>query len=160
MLPASVAADNLWSSILVPMFSSTFAPQLDTRPMGRVLIVDDDPATRHLHQQMLAKAGFAVLTAESGSAGLRLLAGERHIRVVLLDLEMPGCDGWDFRRVQQADPQLAKVPAVIVTATSLVNVVDAQLHAADYILKPVAAEHLISVVAKYCERPFLHAPTR
>lgn len=119
---------------------------------GRVLIVEDDPPTLHLLGRTLQDAGFAVLMTGSGHSGLQLLRDAAGIRVVLLDLEMPDLSGWEFRRAQRADRRLAAVPTVIITATELANISDRDLAAADYLLKPVDPEHLVSVIKKYCPR--------
>ena len=119
---------------------------------ARVLIVEDDEPTRYLLERTLQEARFAVVTTASGRDGLRMLRDDPSIRVVLLDLEIPDLSGWEFRRAQRADKRLAGVPTVIITATDLANIVDTELAAADYLLKPVSPEHLISVVRKYCPR--------
>lgn len=121
------------------------------RAAGRVLVVEDDPVTLRLLDEALRRAGFAVVATGSGAAGLQMLRADPYIRVVLLDLEMPGMSGWDFRRAQRADRRLAAVATVIITATPLERVVDDELRASDYVLKPVSIEHLIGVVAKYCD---------
>ncbi len=118
---------------------------------GRILIVEDDPATLHLLGHTLRSADFEVVMTGSGAAGLQMLRDDEGIRVVLLDLEMPGFSGWEFRRLQRADRRLAAVPTVVITSTTLDRIVDDDLRAADYLLKPVGSEHLISVIAKYCE---------
>jgi CheY-like chemotaxis protein len=117
---------------------------------GRILIVEDDPATLHLLGHTLRAADFDVVMTGSGTAGLQMLRDDDTIRVVLLDLEMPGFSGWEFRRLQRADRRLAAVPTVVITSTALERIVDDDLRAADYLLKPVGPEHLISVMAKYC----------
>jgi CheY-like chemotaxis protein len=121
---------------------------------GRVLIVEDDPVTLRVLGQVLENAQYPVVMADSGSEGLRVLRADRKVRLVLLDLEMPHLSGWEFRRTQRADSRLAAVPTVIITGTPLENIEDGQLRAADYLLKPVDPDHLISVVAKYCGRLF------
>lgn len=121
------------------------------RGPGRILVVDDDEAVRITLQRYLESAGFEVLTAASGPAGLQVLRDDQTLRVVLLDLMMPGMDGWRFRREQLRTPELAAVPVIILTGAPLGSLVHEQLQAADYILKPVGREHLISVVSNYCE---------
>ena len=64
---------------------------------------------------------------------------------------MPGMDGWGFRREQRADPRLKDVPTVVVTGEPLARVVESELYANEYLLKPVGRDHLISVVSEYCE---------
>ena len=122
----------------------------DRRP-GRVLLVEDDQVVRESMQRQLAFAGFDVVAARGAEEGLEALAADRSIRVVLLDLVMPAMDGWSFRREQLSAPAMATVPAVVMTGAPLPAVSHDQLLAADYLLKPVGYEHLISVVSNYCE---------
>jgi CheY-like chemotaxis protein len=117
---------------------------------GRVLIVDDDPGVREMFRRSLELAHFDAVVAGGGDEGLRLLRADPAIRLVLLDLTMPGMDGRQFRNIQRADPGLATVPTIIVTGSALGHIVHAELMALDYLLKPVAREHLISVVGRYC----------
>ncbi len=118
---------------------------------GRVLIVDDEAGIRALFSRQLRLAGFDVVCAESGAEGLRVLRADTSIRLILLDLMMPEMNGWHFRDAQLLDPRLADIPAVIVSGASLTSMVHEQLQAADYLLKPVGREHLISVVQNFCE---------
>ena len=118
---------------------------------GRVLIVDDDRAVREMFRRSLELADFEVLTAGTGEEGLRILREDSGIRLVLLDLVMPGMDGHRFRAIQRADQRLATIPTVVVTGSSLGQIVHAELMALDYLLKPVGREHLVSVVARYCK---------
>jgi CheY-like chemotaxis protein len=99
----------------------------------------------------LQEAGFAIVEARNGREGLRLLRSDSSVCVVLLDLTMPGIDGWQFRREQVADARLAGVPTIILSGNPLHEIDHQQLQAADYLLKPVGREHLVSVVAHYCE---------
>jgi CheY-like chemotaxis protein len=123
-----------------------------TKPKsGRVLVVDDEPIMRTLFRRSLQSAGFDVVVAEDGPEGLEKLRQDPEIRLVLLDLNMPRMDGREFREEQRADPQLKDVPTVIVTGEPLAKLVQSELHAAEYLLKPVGRDHLISVVSDYCE---------
>jgi chemotaxis family two-component system sensor histidine kinase/response regulator PixL len=121
------------------------------RRRGRVLVVDDDDAVRMSVTRNLQEAGFAIVEARNGREGLRLLRSDSSVCVVLLDLTMPGIDGWQFRREQVADARLAGVPTIILSGNPLHEIDHQQLQAADYLLKPVGREHLVSVVAHYCE---------
>ena len=126
------------------------------RGPGRVLVIDDDDGVRTVMGRQLQKAGFEVVTAASGAAGLDMLRADTTIRVVLLDMIMPVMDGWGVRQKQMDDPRLAQVPAIILTGAPLPSLVHDQLRAADYLLKPVGRDHLISVVSNYCQ-PAVHA---
>lgn len=121
------------------------------RGPGRILVIDDDAGIRTILQRHLAAAGFDAITASSAREGLDILHQDTTIRLVLFDLMMPTMDGWSFRREQLAAPDVARVPAIVLTGAPLRSVSHEQLQAADYLLKPVGREHLISVVANYCE---------
>ena len=114
-----------------------------------VLVVDDDPAVREMFCEALRLAGFDVMEASTGGDALDLLRSNTSIGVILLDLKMPDMDGWRFRLAQRTDPRMASIPTVITTGAPLSEVLDCDLKAADYLLKPVGLEHLISVVAHY-----------
>ena len=118
---------------------------------GRVLVVDDEAVMRLLFTRSLQSAGFDVIAVEGAPQGLQKLREDPSICLVLLDLNMPGMDGWGFRREQCADPRLKDVPTVVVTGEPLARVVQGELHAKEYLLKPVGRDHLISVVSEYCE---------
>jgi CheY-like chemotaxis protein len=121
------------------------------RGPGRVLVVDDDDGVRSAMTKQLAFAGFTVLAASRAHEALEILAADRSIRVVLLDMLMPDLDGWGFRQAQLADASMAAVPVIVLTGAPLPSLLHDQLQAADYLLKPVGRGHLISVVSNYCE---------
>lgn len=118
---------------------------------GRVLVVDDDDRMRRIYANSLRRAGFEVIVEGEAPKGLQRLREDRSIRLVLLDLNMPSMSGWEFRAQQRADPALRDVPTVIVTGTPIADLVSRELHATQYLLKPVAAEQLIRVASDYCE---------
>ena len=126
------------------------------RGPGRVLVIDDDDGVRTVMRKQLQHAGFDVVVAASGAEGLAILRADASIRLVLLDMIMPVMDGWGVRQKQIEDPRLAQVPAIILTGAPLPSLVHDQLKAADYLLKPVGRDHLISVVSNYCQ-PAVHA---
>ena len=130
------------------------APTPPSAPVSRnrVLVVDDDPVVRRVLHRSLELAGFDVVIASGGAGGLRMLKADPTIGLVLLDLMMPDMDGWRFRHAQREDSILAGIPTIIVSGSELGRIVHAELQAADYLLKPVGREHLLSVVERYCER--------
>ncbi|HET9594098.1 MAG TPA: response regulator [Anaeromyxobacteraceae bacterium] len=83
--------------------------------MSRVLVLEDDEATRQSLAAVLRARGYLVACASDGREGLRQLHEQRP-DVVLLDLNMPGMDGWEFRRAQLQDPTVADVPIIVVSA--------------------------------------------
>jgi two-component system, chemotaxis family, chemotaxis protein CheY len=80
-----------------------------------VLVVDDSPAIRRLLGRSLADIGFVVVEAATGSEAVQL-AHQCHPAIVLLDLCLPGMDGWDVVSCLRSDPALDEVPIVVVTA--------------------------------------------
>ncbi len=107
------------------------------RAAGRVLVVDDDPLTREAMRQALAEVGYAVDVAADGGEALALLRRGRPHDLVLLDLFMPGVDGWQFLEQRKRDPALAAVPVVVVSAADPCQARALALGAADHLQKPV-----------------------
>ena len=81
-----------------------------------ILVVEDDPDVRRALTELLASEGYEVAATADGGEALKTLRGACRRAVILLDLMMPNCDGWDFRREQLEDPTFASVPVVLVTA--------------------------------------------
>jgi CheY-like chemotaxis protein len=82
--------------------------------MPLVLIVDDDARIRALMARLLETSGYSAVEAADGKEALARMR-QRRPCVILLDLQMPIMDGWEFRRQQLADPELADVPVICVT---------------------------------------------
>jgi len=64
---------------------------------------------------------------------------------------MPVMDGWEFRQRQQADPQLAKIPVVVLTAHADAEEAAAEMGASGYLRKPVSLRQLLSTVRRFCD---------
>ena len=82
--------------------------------MPRVLIVDDSPTEIVKIRQILSKNGYDVITAESGERGIELVRAENP-DVVLMDIVMPGLNGFQATRQLSRDPDTSSVPVIIVT---------------------------------------------
>lgn len=82
---------------------------------GTILIVEDDEDSRYVYQLILEANGFEVLTAASGTEGLRL-AREHKPAAVLMDISIPGMDGWTVTRALKEDPSTASLPVIVITA--------------------------------------------
>jgi two-component system, chemotaxis family, chemotaxis protein CheY len=91
----------------------------DASPAGRhrpcVLIVEDDDDVREFMQLLVATAGYETMTARDGQDALVKMR-QRRPCLVLLDLQMPRMDGWEFRARQMQDLSLSDIPVVCVTA--------------------------------------------
>ena len=113
---------------------------------GVVLVVDDKSANRRLLEAVLSPRGYRVVTAESGEAALRLLAEDRP-DVVLLDIVMPGIDGYEVCRRIRADEQTALLPVVMITASGeQEKVMATEAGADDFVTKPFDQSELLARV--------------
>ena len=112
-----------------------------------VLVIDDDADQRALMTRFLKRDGFAVRTAADGRTGLDM-ARQLLPRAILLDVMMPGVDGWSVLSALKDDAQLAGIPVIMVTFVEQ-RALAASIGAADYVLKPVRWERLKAVTDRY-----------
>src|SRR5204862_4129108 len=84
-----------------------------------VMVVDDDDDIRETLAGLLEDEGYEVAAFPTGRDALDALQGGMAPRVILLDLMMPVMDGAEFRRAQLADPALASIPVILITAAGL-----------------------------------------
>lgn len=127
-----------------------FSPAFDNH---RILIVEDDLATREALALFLATEGYHVSTAPDGLAALQQLRNGEHPSLIVLDLMMPVMDGWQFRSEQQADPALADIPVIVCSAGGRVSQRAASLEALAYFDKPVEPTELLAVIHRCCPPP-------
>jgi two-component system, chemotaxis family, chemotaxis protein CheY len=80
-----------------------------------VLVVDDDPSIRRMIIAALRREGYTFLEAPNGREALDLMRAE-HPDVVVLDLMMPVLSGWDVLKERQTDPELSRIPVIVVSA--------------------------------------------
>jgi len=133
---------------------------LESRPAGplpsfkgkTVLVAEDDEATRRALTTLLTSAGFTVLTAANGREALDALRRQPRPELVLLDLVMPGVDGWQFLREKRQDPALASIPVVVVSGVADPSKQAAPLGAEAQLQKPVAFDQLLAVVGACVSR--------
>jgi CheY-like chemotaxis protein len=115
-----------------------------------VLLVDDDEDLRDSVRDLLQRRGYTVATAEDGAAALSKLAQMERPCIVLLDLVMPGMDGWKLLTALQADPTFAAVPVVVASAHAATH---APAGAVSVLRKPFALDELFRVVEHHCGPP-------
>ena len=115
----------------------------------KILIVDDDPNSRDIVQTFLEAKGYQVATAEDGQDALAKLE-ELKPGLVLLDVMMPGMDGWEVARVIKNHPDFGRTRVVMLTARSDFSDKTEGLRAGadDYIVKPIRLEELAERVEK------------
>ncbi|MGZ4491318.1 MAG: response regulator, partial [Nocardioidaceae bacterium] len=117
----------------------------------RILIVDDDVRNVFALTSALEQHGIDVLYAENGEAGLQTLRREPAIDLVLMDVMMPGMDGYTAMREIRKMPTLADLPVIALTAKAMPGDRDNSLTAgaSDYVTKPVDVEQLLSVIRSW-----------
>jgi DNA-binding response OmpR family regulator len=124
-----------------------------TASPARILVVDDDPTLATFVQIALAKEGHEVEVAHSGEAALARLQ-QGGIALVLLDISMPGIDGYETCRRIRADPATRAVRVIFLTSKDgLMDRGDGEDAGGDlYLTKPVSAGRLRSTVAQFLQR--------
>jgi CheY-like chemotaxis protein len=104
----------------------------------RVLVIDDDPDAVYILQENLNQQEYEVLGARNGPEGLER-ARKQQPDVILLDIVMPGADGWQVMRDLRADPETSSIPVVFLTIVDK-KALGLELGAAAYLLKPLNPE--------------------
>ncbi len=119
----------------------------------RVLVVDDDPLVLELVVKQLNSAGYQTLEARDGFEAMRQLEATTP-SAMILDINMPRCDGFEVLRTTGQSGLLAKLPTLVLTARNQPADVQKaiQLGASDYLGKPFNNEQLLSRVARLLRR--------
>jgi len=112
-----------------------------------ILVIEDDPSAVRLLREYLEGAGYRVRVASTGETGIDAALAQRPAAIVL-DVLLPGIDGWEVLRRLKADRRVQEVPVVIVTVVEERDVGFA-LGAVDYLVKPVHRESLLGCLARY-----------
>src|SRR5579884_4289721 len=115
-----------------------------------VLVVEDNESIRAALLLLLEQAGFLAAGAANGEEALRRLRGGPRPNLILLDLQMPVMDGWQFRRRQTQDPALAPIPVLVLSADEDLEQKAANLRAAGFLQKPVDFSTLLGLLRNYC----------
>jgi CheY-like chemotaxis protein len=113
-----------------------------------ILVVDDDQAIRDTIVDVLEDAAYLVRVAKDGQEALDLLRKGPRPCLALLDLMMPGMNGWDFALEHARDPHLARIPFCVITAAGPGQPVPTG--AVAVVRKPLQLKRLLDVVAEYC----------
>ncbi len=111
----------------------------------RLLIIDDDDEIRLVMGELLGLSGYETIEATSGQQGLDL-AAKLKPDLILLDIMMPGMDGWTVLKLLQADPKLADIPVIVISAVSDTEMAQS-LGAVSVLLKPVDSARLTAEIA-------------
>jgi len=115
--------------------------------MAVVLIIDDSPTELHLFQNMLEKAGFETLVADSGEEGLKAATAARP-DCILMDVVMPGMNGFQATRKLTRDPKTADIPIIMITTKDQETdkIWGMRQGAVEYVVKPVSDKELVATI--------------
>ena len=131
--------------------TKTSSAPADVSSAPLVLVVEDDREQREAVCEMLELEGFGPVQAANGREALDYLQGSRAPCLVLLDLEMPVMNGWEFRANQLADERLSRIPVVVVTAND--EGLERCFPGLDGFLgKPLRFGKLVKVLERLCGR--------
>lgn len=119
-------------------------------PIHNILVVDDSKTELHHLSDLLSKAGYKVRTAENGEEALKRLA-DATPDLVLMDVVMPGQNGFQLTRTITRDPRWAAVPVIMCTSKNQETdkVWGMRQGARDYIVKPVKGDELIAKIKAF-----------
>jgi len=114
----------------------------------KVLVVDDDVRNIFAMTSVLESSGLKVIYAENGQAGIDALGKEPDIDVILMDIMMPGMDGYETMRAIRANPSFRDKPIFAITAKALKDDRDRCLDAgaSEYLPKPVDTDKLMELI--------------
>jgi twitching motility two-component system response regulator PilH len=115
-----------------------------------ILLVDDSKTELHFLSDLLGKRGYSVRTAENGDEAMRRL-GEEKPDLILMDVVMPGQNGFQLTRAITRDPRFLNVPVIMCTSKNQETdkVWGMRQGARDYIVKPVDADELVSKIRAF-----------
>lgn len=114
----------------------------------KILVVDDSPTERYFLTDILIKKGFSVSTAENGEEALLKIKADKP-QLILMDIVMPGQNGFQVTRSIARDPETQDVPIIICTSKGQETdrIWGLRQGARDYIVKPVDPAELLSKIA-------------
>jgi DNA-binding response OmpR family regulator len=117
----------------------------------RILAIDDNPQTLEILERALGKAGFDISTAASGSMGLKMIQRHGLPHLALVDIHMPGMDGFEFAREIH---KFCDLPIIMLTAVdteeTIIEAIDE--FAEDYVVKPFSPGELVARVRRVLRR--------
>lgn len=115
--------------------------------MTQIMIVDDSPTDTHLLKKILENNGFNTLTATDAAEGIQVAKREKP-DLILMDVVMPGLNGFQATRELSSDPDTSTIPVIIVTRKNqqVDRVWGIRQGARDYVTKPVKEGALMSLI--------------
>jgi twitching motility two-component system response regulator PilH len=114
----------------------------------KILIVDDSPTERYVLTDILVKNGFSVSTAENGEEALARLKVDKP-QLILMDVVMPGQNGFQITRAIARDPETQDIPVIICTSKNQETdrIWGLRQGARDYLVKPIDPQELLAKIA-------------
>jgi twitching motility two-component system response regulator PilH len=122
----------------------------ETMAIRNILLVDDSKTELHFLSELLEKRGYKIRTAEDAEEAMRRL-GEETPDLILMDVVMPGQNGFQLTRAITRDPRFADVPVIMCTSKNQETdkVWGMRQGARDYIVKPVNADELVAKIKAF-----------
>lgn len=116
----------------------------------QILVVEDHEDNRRILRDLLRKTGYEMIEAHDGEAALDRVASER-FDLILLDIQLPGIDGYEVARRIRADPGFTALPIIAVTSYALMGDEDKARLAgcSDYVSKPYRPRELLAKIREY-----------
>src|SRR5215831_241879 len=120
----------------------------------RILVIEDQEDNRQILRDLLTNADFEVIEAENGEAGLAAAAAHKP-DLILMDIQLPGLDGYEATRRLKADAVLHTIPIIVVTSYAFGgDAAKARAAGCDaYISKPYSPRQLLAKVREYLSSP-------
>jgi DNA-binding response OmpR family regulator len=127
----------------------------------KILVIEDDPATSRLVDYSLRHEGYQVISASNGLEGLRKAIGESP-DLVILDVMLPGMDGFEICHRLRSEPATAQLPILMFSAKAQEIDKDTgiKVGADEYLTKPAAPSEIVSRVGKLLAKKKQNAPTQ
>jgi len=115
-----------------------------------IMVVEDYSAIRDNLRELLEIEGYEVQSASNGLEALESLS-QSALRpgLILLDLMMPGMDGYEFRIEQEKDPTISGIPVVVMTADGHIEEKSARVKAKSFVRKPISIDHLLGLILEF-----------
>ena len=116
----------------------------------RLLLVEDDESMQEVLRALLEAEGYEVIGAMDGEEALAHLRRGVAPSLIVLDLMLPGMDGFEFRALQRANPAWAKIPVVVYSGMDRLAERVRALEPSAWFEKPIDPESLLGAIGKYC----------
>jgi len=122
--------------------------------MTRILFVEDNEMNRDMLSRRLQRKGYEVVMAVDGAEGVAM-AASTHPDLILMDMSLPVLNGWDATRRVKADPALAGIPVIALTAHAMAEDREQALAAGcdDYDTKPIELPRLLAKIERLLAKP-------